>query len=215
MAMYARQPRRLLAQVSADVLVLVWVVLWWLLSRLAERTVLEVAEPVRKAVTTAGSVSGQFRDASEQAGRVPGIGEQLRQPFDAAAGSFTELVTTAEQQVRSIERLASLLGWLVFLLPLALVVVVWLPRRLRFYLQARAAQRYLDSSAALDVLALRTLLTEPLPVLTEIDPDPAGRWRSGDATVISKLADVELRRTGLGPRQATNSRQVLPEAPKN
>lgn len=207
MGIYARQPRRLVAQLLVDALVLGWIVLWWLLSRLTERAVLAVAAPARQAATAAGTVSEQFRKASEQADRLPGVGDELRQPLDLAAGSFDHLVTAADEQVRSIERLAHLVGWLAFVLPVALIVLLWLPRRIRYYLRSRAAQRYLESPAALNLLALRTLVSQPVPVLTAINPDPAAAWRSGDATVISKLADVELRRSGLGPRSGTDLRR--------
>lgn len=207
MGFYAREPRRLVAQVSADTLVLTSVVLSWLLSRLTERAVLAVAAPARQAAVAAGTVSGQFRSVSEETAKLPGIGNQLRQPFDAAAGSFDDLVGVADDQVRSIERLADLLGWLAFVIPVTVILLLWLPCRVRFYLRSRAAQRYLDSEAALDLLALRTLVSQPVSVLTAINPDPAAAWRSGDATVITRLADVELRRSGLGPRSGTEVRR--------
>ncbi|HYP44403.1 MAG TPA: hypothetical protein VEQ66_04290 [Propionibacteriaceae bacterium] len=207
MGFYAREPRRLVAQVSADTLVLTSVVLSWLLSRLTERAVLAVAAPARQAAVAAGTVSGQFRSVSEETAKLPSIGNQLRQPFDAAAGSFDDLVGVADDQVRSIERLADLLGWLAFVIPVTVILLLWLPRRVRFYLRSRAAQRYLDSEAALDLLALRTLVSQPVSVLTAINPDPAAAWRSGDATVITRLADVELRRSGLGPRSGTEVRR--------
>lgn len=202
MGIYAREPRRFLAQVGADLFLLGWVVTWWLLSRLAGSAVLALAGPARDTARTAGRISSSFRDASGQAGRVPGIGRELRQPFDAAAGSFTDLVGAANQQVASIERLAHLTGWLVFLVPV-LLLVLWVPRRVGYLLRSRAGQRYVDSGAALDLFALRALASQPVHVLAAIGPDPAGAWRSGDATVIPKLAEIELRRSGLrarGPR---------------
>lgn len=197
MGIYARQPRRLVAQVLVDLFVLGWVVLWWLLSRLARTAVLAVAAPARQAASTAGRISSSFRDVSEQAGQVPGVGGDLRRPLDAAAGSFTDLVAAADQQVASIERLAHLVGWLVFLAPAALLLVAWLPRRIASVLRAQAAQRYVDSGFALDLFGLRALVSQPPQVLAAITPDPAGAWRSGDATVIPKLAEIELRRSGL------------------
>jgi hypothetical protein len=197
MGIYAREPRRRVAQVAGDLLVLGWGLAWWLLSRVASSAVLALAAPARQTATTAGKISGSFRNASGQADRVPGIGNELRQPFDAAAGSFTDLVGAANQQVANIERLAQLTGWLVFLVPVLLLLVPWLPRRVADVLRSRAGQRYVDSGAALDLFALRALASQPTHLLAALGPDPAGAWRSGDATVISKLAEVELRRSGL------------------
>jgi hypothetical protein len=197
MGIYARRPWRFLGQVFADVFVLVWTVVWWVIGRAADRAILSVASPARDTAGAAGRVSTQFTQAAEQAAKVPGVGGQLRQPFDAAAGSLTDVIAAANRQVRSIERLAELMGWLVFLIPVTIVLVLWLPRRIGFLVRARAAQRFLESSADLDLFALRALASQPMHVLARISPDPVAAWRTGDATVIHKLAEVELRRSGL------------------
>ena len=84
----------------------------------------------------------------------------------------------------SIERLALIAGWLVFLIPVAVVVAFWLPRRIRFYRQARASQEFLDSSADLDLFALRAMASQPLYVLAGVSDDPVRAWRDGDRQVI-------------------------------
>ena len=115
---------------------------------------------------------------------MPGVGEDLRQPFDAASVTLGNVITSANHQVESIERLALIAGWLVFLIPVALVVALWLPRRIRFYRQARASQPFLDSSADLDLFALRAMASQPLYVLAGISDDPVRAWRDGDRQVI-------------------------------
>jgi hypothetical protein len=82
------------------------------------------------------------------------------------------LIDSANDQVVSIERLALIVGWLVFLIPVATVVAFWLPRRIRFYRQAHASQIFLDSLADLDLFALRAMAAQPLYVLAEISDDP-------------------------------------------
>jgi hypothetical protein len=197
MTIYARQPWRLLGRLTGDALVLVWVLVWWWVGQQAERVVLNVAVPARETAEAAGRLSTQLGQAAEQAGKVPGVGDDLRQPFDAASTSLTEVLVAAQRQVASVERLAEVTGWLVWAIPVATVLAFWLPRRIRFVLRARAARRFLDSSADLDLFALRALANQPLPVLARISDDPVAAWRSGDATVIHKLAEVELRRNGL------------------
>jgi hypothetical protein len=90
-----------------------------------------------------------------------------------------------------------LVGWLVFLIPVSVVVAFWLPRRIRFWRQARAARAFIDSGADLDLFALRAMVTQPMHVLAAISDDPVGAWRGGDHTVITKLAEIELGRSGL------------------
>jgi hypothetical protein len=93
--------------------------------------------------------------------------------------------------------LALLVGWLVFLIPVTIVMAFWLPRRIRFYRQARASQVFLDELADLDLFALRAMAVQPLYVLAHISDDPVQAWRSGDREVINKLAELELKRDGL------------------
>jgi len=138
-----------------------------------------------------------FRQAAAEAAKVPVAGEQIRRPLYAEAGTLGNLIDSANDQVVSIERLALIVGWLVFLIPVATVVAFWLPRRIRFYRQAHASQVFLDSLADLDLFALRAMAAQPLYVLAEISDDPVQAWRSGDREVINKLAEVELKRNGL------------------
>lgn len=197
MGFYAQRPARLAGQLLGDVLVVVWVVVWALLGILVDRTVSLLAAPARQAADTARRLSTDFSDAAGQAGTLPGLGEQLRRPFDSASGSLGDLVASAEQTVETVNRIAALAGWLTFLLPVALLLASWLPRRLRFYRRAKAAQTFLDDEADLDLFALRAMATQPLPVLARISPDPVAAWRAGDRGVIHQLAEVELRRDGL------------------
>jgi hypothetical protein len=199
MSFYARRPWRLLGQITADVFMIIWVVAWWFVGRAVEQTVNAVANPARSTSDAARQLSDQVGSAADQAARVPGLGAELRKPFDEAAASLESVVTAADQQVASIERMGSLLGWVVFLLPVIVLLVIWLPARIRFFLRARAAQRFLDSQADLDLFALRAMVAQPMHVIGRITDDPVAAWRRGDRTVIHALAAVELRRSGLRP----------------
>ena len=95
-----------------------------------------VGAEARETARTASKLMGNMRDAAEQAARVPGVGEDLRQPFDAASDTLTNLIASANEQVASIERLALISGWVVFGIPVAMVLALWLPRRVRFTLPA-------------------------------------------------------------------------------
>jgi hypothetical protein len=197
MSFYAQRPGRLAGQLLGDVFVLVWTVVWAVVGVVVDRTVSLLAAPARQAAETAQRLSSNFSDAAGQAAQVPGLGEQLRRPFDAASGSLGDLIASANRTVDVIQQIAALLGWMVFLIPVSLLVAFWLPRRLRFYRLAKAAQGFLDEPADLDLFALRAMATQPMHVLATISPDPVGAWRAGDRAVINQLAEVELRRNGL------------------
>lgn len=196
---YAQRRGRMLRQLSADLFMVGWVILWWLAGRATERTVDAIATPVRRSRDTARQLADHIREAAEQTGRIPGLGDEVRKPFDGAAVSLQGVISAAEEQIASIERAALLLGWLVFLIPVVLLVVIWLPARVRFFLRARAAQQFLDGPADLDLFALRAMVAQPMHVLARISDDPVAAWRRGDREVIHALATVELRRNGLRP----------------
>ena len=197
MRIYAQRRGRLAGQLAGDVAVAVWTLAWALVGVLVDATVSTLARPARDTARTARDLAGQLGEAASSAGQVPGVGEQLRRPLDAASGSLGDLVAAADAQAASIERLAAVLGWLVFLIPVATVLLVWLPRRVRFVRRARAAQRFIDAQADLDLFALRAMANQPMHVLARISDDPVRAWRAGDRGVIDALAEVELRDAGL------------------
>jgi hypothetical protein len=197
MAIYASRPGRLAGQLIGDLFVLGWGVAWALVGVFVHQVVGVLAVPARETARTASRLVTNLKDAAEQASRVPGVGDDLRQPFDAASVTLGNVITSANQQVASIELLAVIAGWLAFLIPVAVVVAFWLPRRVRFYRQAKASQQFLDSSADLDLFALRAMASQPLYVLAGVSDDPVRAWRDGDRQVIDQLAEIELRRNGL------------------
>ena len=206
MGIYSTRPGRLAGQIFSDLFVLAWSIGCGVVALVVHQVVGALAVPARETARTATRLMDNMREAAEQAARVPGVGEDLRRPFDAASTTLGNVVISANHQVESIERIALVSGWLVFLLPVALVLALWLPRRVRFYRQARASQAFLDSSADLDLFALRAMASQPMHVLAGISRDPVGAWRAGDRAVINRLAEVELRRSGLAMPPALRAR---------
>jgi hypothetical protein len=197
MGIYAKRPAKMIGQLVGDGFVVAWTIGWAIVALFVHRMIEVLATPARETAKTAMRLAENFREAAAEAAKVPVAGEQMRRPLDAAAGTLGNLIDSANDQVVSIERLALIVGWLVFLIPVATVVAFWLPRRIRFYRQAHASQVFLDSLADLDLFALRAMAAQPLYVLAEISDDPVQAWRSGDREVINKLAEVELKRNGL------------------
>ena len=210
MGIYAAQRGRMLTQLVGDVFVLGWIAIWAVLGSLVDQAINVLTGPARETARTATRLAGNLTDAADQAGRVPALGDQLRHPFDAAAQSLSGIVTSANNQVASIQTLATLMGWLVFVIPVSVVLAFWVPRRIRFARRARAAQRFLDAQADLDLFALRAMANQPMHVLAGISEDPVGAWRRGDRAVVNALAEVELRRSGLRmPTEPAGSRSRL------
>lgn len=202
MRFYARPSWRLFWQVAADLFVVAWAIGWWFVGRLVDGTIRALAEPARQTARVTSDLRGQLEEAARQAGGVPVVGDGLRQPFDGMAGNLDGIIASANAQVAGLEQTALLLGWLLFLVPVALMVALWLPRRLRFAARARATLDLLQESDGTDLLALRALATQPLTELRAISATPARAWRNADASVIERLAELELVRSGVArPRR--------------
>jgi hypothetical protein len=197
MGIYAKRPAKMIGQLFSDGFVLLWTIGWAIVGVFVHRVIEVLATPAREIASTALRLAENFREAATEASKVPVAGEQLRRPLDAASVTLGNLMDSANEQVASIERLALIVGWLVFLIPVTIVVAFWLPRRIRFYRQARASQVFLDALPDLDLFALRAMAAQPLYVLAEISDDPVKAWKSGDRAVINQLAELELRRNGL------------------
>ena len=83
---------------------------------------------------------------------------------------------------------------LVAAVPIAALLVTWLPRRVAWAREAGAASRLRLGGADLELFAFRAVANRPLRELRRVTADPAGALRAGD---YQALADLELRSLGL------------------
>ncbi|MDO5683972.1 MAG: hypothetical protein Q4G46_14245, partial [Propionibacteriaceae bacterium] len=194
---YAKTPARRRRQILGDLLMVGWVAGWAWLAYSVWSALMATAEPARRIVASTGGMREDFRSAGDSAAKIPLAGEELRKPFDLAGGSLERLGLAAEDQVRSLEQLATLCGVLLFVVPVALALLLWVPARVRFIREALATARLLDDPADVELLALRALAGQPLADLARISPDPLADWRARDWPVVVALADLELQAGGL------------------
>ena len=199
MKLYADGPVRRTRQMLGDVLLVFWVVLWIRLAQVVHDATLALATPGRKIETAGGGLADRLRDAGSAVGDVPLVGDKVRSPFDGAGKAADQIADAGASQVAAVEHLAHWLGLTVGALPILLVVLVYLPLRWRFVREASAGQRYVDSSADLDLFALRAMSRQPMHRIARISPDPVRAWREGDRDVVRALAVLELRDAGLTP----------------
>lgn len=202
MELYAENPARRARQVTADVVVLAWVVVWVLIGTAVHDAVARLAAPGRTLEQAGTSLGGGLGDAAEAVGGVPLVGDALGAPLESAGGA-ADAITAAGVEIQDVvERTALVAGLSVAAWPVLVVVGVWLALRLRFARRAAAARELLAEGAGLELFALRALTRVPLRSLATVDPDPAGAWRRGDPDVVRALAALELREAGLRPPPA-------------
>ena len=85
------------------------------------------------------------------------------------------------------------------------MVLVWALLRVSWLRRAAALGRELDDPESQELLALRALVRQPPRRLQRLFPDPVAAWRSGDATALRALADLELAEVGLRSRPAVGT----------
>lgn len=199
MKLYAESSVRRARQQLGDVLLVVWVAVWLWLAAVVRDATLGLAVPGEQLSSAGDRLADGLRDAGASVGDVPLVGDQVRVPFDGAGEAAERIAAAGDAQVAAVHDLAFWITLAVGGVPVLLALAVYLPLRWRFVREATAAQRFVDSAADLDLFALRALARQPMRRLARICDDPAGAWRRGDPAVVRRLAELELRDSGLTP----------------
>ena len=194
MTWYATTPALRSRQVTADVAVALWTLLWLYVGRKVHGAVSSLAAPGRELEEAGAGLQDGLGGAADKAGSVPGIGGGLRCTLDAAAGAGEALARAGVAQQEAVGTLALLLALVVAGLPVLWAVSRWLPGRLAWRREAGAAERLRGD---VELLALRAAASAPLSSLARLGPDPVTRWRHGDEDAGRALAALELKRLGL------------------
>ena len=199
MKVYADSSATFARQLVADMLFVCWLLLWVWIGNVVHDGTMALAEPGLRAESSATSLSDSMTDAGSFLEDVPLIGDGAATPFEKAADASRSLADAGRATADAVERLAFWLGMAIAVIPILVVALYYLPRRIRFVREASAGQGRVDGPADLHLYALRALSHQPLHVLARVTDDPVGALRRGDQTVITALARIELRANGLRP----------------
>ncbi|HET9022662.1 MAG TPA: hypothetical protein VFN34_12315 [Ornithinibacter sp.] len=199
MKLYSDVPGRRLAQVVADLGIVLWVVFWVRAAQRVHETTMQLAEPGRNLAGAGASFRGTMTTAGDNVDDLPLLDDRVATPFRSAAGVGSEIESAGRELVSAVERLSLVLAVTTALVPILIVGLFWLVLRTRFIRRASAAQRFIDAAPDLDLFALRAMANQPMPRLAKVSDDPAGAWRRGETDVIHSLALLELRECGLRP----------------
>lgn len=197
MKLYAERMPTAVRQLLTDIVVVIWVYLWIRAGLWVHAMVEKLAVPGQKLEGAGGGIADNLADASSKVNRVPLVGDQLVKPFDGAANAARALADAGRQQQQIVHQMSVVLAILAVSVPLALVLFLWLPLRLRWMHRAGVASAVRNEPAGRDLLALRALAGQPLDELARLGPDIAQSWRNGDSEAVDALAALELRRLGL------------------
>jgi hypothetical protein len=184
-------------QFLTDLLVIAWVYGAIRFAMWVYDLVQKLAVPGRKLEGAGSGLADNLADAGGKVGRVPLVGDELTAPFERAADAARSMADAGRDQQELVGQLALALAVAVLIFPLGVVLVGWLPLRVRWMRRAGAAKALAAVPAGRDLLALRALASQPLGKLTRIAPDVAEAWRRGDDATVDALAALELRQLGL------------------
>lgn len=197
---YATTPARLLGQLLSDFVVGVWIAIWVVVGLAVHSAVAAIANFGGDVETGANGIAGNLDDASDNASKVPLIGDALSSPLQAAGGFARDIAGAGAQLNSTATWLAWLLALAVAAPPILAIAGPWLVLRLRFFRRKWVALTLARTPAGEQLLALRALANRPLAKLVAVHADPVGAWRSQDGGTISGLAALELRAAGVARR---------------
>jgi hypothetical protein len=200
--MYADRLPTAIRQLLTDLLVVFWVYAWIRAGIWINDMVEKLGVPGQKLQEAGTGIAGNLGDIGGKVGRVPLVGDELTAPFNKAADAANSIAEAGRQQQEVVDNLALTMALLIIAVPLALVLFLWLPLRLRWMRRAAVAAKVRNEPAGQDLLALRALASRPLNELAKLGPDIAQSWRNGDAAAVQALAALELKDLGLKPAKA-------------
>ncbi|WP_404962583.1 hypothetical protein [Streptomyces sp. 147326] len=201
MLLYAQTPARRNRQILADVIAVVLIAAAVKFALAVHGAIMLLAEPGRKVESSGESLATALHDAGDTASDVPLVGDLLKKPFQSAADAGTGLAEAGQSLQDTVSQVATLAAVALIVLPVAFVLLLWLPLRLRWIRRSATIRRLLGAPGGADLLALRAL-TGPPGDLSAISTPPGGladAWRRGDQQVIAALSETALRRAGLRP----------------
>ncbi len=180
-----------------DVGVVVWIVVWVALGVLIWHDLSAQAQ-LSANVVKVGTAVKDTGKALGVVGGLPLVGSQIGSFAQRIETMGAEVETSGQDSRNGIRRTAVVAGLGVGILPAALVLLLYLPARLRWRRDVGAIAAALPGAAgdpAFDqYLARRAIDALPWDSLRAITPDPWGDVRRGESRA---LADAELERIGL------------------
>jgi hypothetical protein len=201
--LYADAPGRRSSQILSDLGFTLWVVLWLWLAVALYRLVSKLGVAGEKLAATGRVLDRDMSSAESRINGVPVVGHQVSAPFGKVGAAARSLIDIGTSQQHAVHEVAVLLAVCIAGIPIALLALLWLPRRVRFVRRATASRQLVESAGDLDLFALRALSTQPMHLLARVGADPADGWRRKDPAVIHALARLELADAGLRiPEQA-------------
>jgi hypothetical protein len=184
-------------QVVVDVVALAFIAGWVWLGATVYDLIMDLASFGRQMEDAGAGFRETMVDVGDFLSGIPLIGAGIRTPFDGASGAGSALEQAGQSQQEAVYQLALTLGVGIAVLPTLMVLALWLLTRGRFIRRAGHTKAFVRSGVSIDLLALRALSNQKITTLVKLDPGAMEAWRRGDAVVMRKLAELELKSSGV------------------
>ncbi|NQX28429.1 hypothetical protein HQQ81_13865 [Microbacteriaceae bacterium VKM Ac-2854] len=199
MQIYSAYPRPRARQLAADATALAAIVLSALVGCTVGALVGSTASLGRGLEGAGEDFAGTMTDASDALGGIPLLGGAAASPFAQASAAGAALAQAGRDQQALINGVSVALGLLIALLPIAIVLLVWLRRRVAFARGAAEIKRVAAAPGGLELLAVRALTTADAATLLALGGDVVQGWRAAHPPTIRALAELALRDAGVAP----------------
>ncbi|PIE20911.1 MAG: hypothetical protein CSA64_04325 [Arachnia propionica] len=205
--MYKTTPRLwwLLRQGFTYLVLLVGLPVWYWVSSLVRDGVAALGNPITTAGETTATLAEKVSQLRDSLRGIALVGPELSKPFIPLQRALEDASDQTLAQLEVVEQTASVVFWIVFLVPVAALVWVFVLPRIKEAIAAARVNGQVAKSQSLDLLALRAVANSDISELYRVSPDPAAAWRAGDPAVLEQLARLELQRFGLKLKRAARS----------
>jgi hypothetical protein len=196
-----------------DLAVLLWAVGWVVLALFVAREVRDLRQ-LSDTVVVAGAAVEDTGDAVDSLATVPLVGERVGKVADEVRAAGRSAQASGRESRASIDDLSVLLALAIGLVPTLPLLALYAPLRIAWSRDSRAMRRALAARepdpVLLELLARRALLTRSYAEIRAVTGEP---FRDLDEGRFRPLAELELRRLGLGWQRRGRSRVGSPSAP--
>lgn len=158
MRLYAQTPARRNRQVFGDLIAVILVAAAVKFALAVHEAIMLLAEPGRKVESSGDSLATELDNAGDAASRVPLVGDLLKKPLQSAADASTGFADAGQSLQHIVSQVAALTTTALIVIPVAFVLLLWLPPRLRWIRRSISIRRLLDAPGGADLLALRALI---------------------------------------------------------
>lgn len=193
---YADLPAVRIRQIVGDVVLLLWIYLWFRLADGVRDRVLELRGPGARVENAGRGLGDNLNGAADTADRLPIAGDSVADALRRAAGGADLLIEAGRTEQEAVTALGSALFLAVLGFPVLWALWRWARPRWSWMRDARAARILLASGAGFDVLAARAVASSSLTRLARLPAGTLDGWRTGDPGALRTLARLEL--DGLG-----------------